>query len=98
MSLPRPPVPASLLVANLRERDEHVANFHRLPSRDVNLFHSPPERGRYLDLSFVGLDLQQRGVLANDLALADQNLDDLGLGEPFAEIGQPKRAGHREPL
>jgi hypothetical protein len=43
-----------------------------------------------LDLSLLGLDEQDRLVFLDLLALGDQHLDDLGLGEAFAEVGEFK--------
>jgi len=53
----------------------------------VNLFNSPSHRRWDLDLRLVGLDLEQWGVLADDIPFVDQHFDDLGFGEALAEIG-----------
>ena len=77
------------------ERDEHGADLHGLPRRHVDLLDPAADGRGDLDLRLVGLDLEQRGVLADDLALADQHRDDLGLGEAFSQVREGKLARHR---
>jgi hypothetical protein len=50
--------------------------------------HAPAHRRRDLDRGLVGLDLEQWRVLGDDIALAHEDLDDLGLGQSLAQIGQ----------
>jgi len=58
----------------------------------VDLGHPPAHGRRDLDRGLVGLDFEQRRVLGDDVALAHEDLDDLGLGQPFAEVGQREGA------
>src|SRR5207244_3787671 len=65
-----------------------------LPGGDMNLLH-PPAHGRGdLDLRLVRLHLEERRVLADHVALADQDLGDLGLGQSLAQVGEDERARH----
>src|SRR3989338_1942875 len=43
----------------------------------------------------VGLDLEERRVLGDDVACGDQHLDDLGLGQALAEVGQDEGPRHQ---
>jgi len=91
----RHPAPTpGLRTDRVLERDEDVPNFDALPRPNVNARHASGKRGRNLDGSLVGLDLEQRRVLGEDVALVDEHLDDLGLGEPLAQIRKRERSGH----
>jgi len=46
-------------------------------------------------LRLVRLHLEQRSVLLDEVAFLDEEGADLGLHEPFAEIGQDERARHK---
>jgi hypothetical protein len=76
------------------ERDEHVPNLDALARPNVNASHAPAERGRNLDGRLVGLDLEQRRVFGEHIALVDENLQDLGLGESLAQVWEYERSGH----
>ena len=69
------------------ERDENRADFHRLAGLHVDLRDASPDRRRDLDLGLVGLHFEQRRVLADHVALAHEDLDDLGFGQALAQIG-----------
>ena len=60
----------------------------------MNAGHASGEGRRNLDGSLVGLDLDQRRVLGDHVALADEDLDDLGLGQALTKVGQRERPGH----
>jgi hypothetical protein len=47
-----------------------------------------PGRGRDLDRRLVGRDLDERVVLGDRVALADEPARDLALGQALAEVGQ----------
>ena len=72
------------------------ANLDGLARANVDLVHAPAERGRYLDGRLVGLDLEERRVLADHVALAHEHLTDLGLGEAFAQVREDEVPGHRD--
>ena len=76
------------------ERDEHVPNLDALARPNVNASHAPAERRRNLDGRLVGLDLEQRRVFGEHIALVDENLQDLGLGESLAQVWEYERSGH----
>src|SRR5438876_389003 len=76
------------------ECNEHLADLHGLPGLDVDTSHATTERGWDLDRGLVGLDLEKRRVLGDDLALVDEDLDDLGLGQTLTQVGQRERPGH----
>ncbi len=82
--------------ADLGKRHEHVTDANGLPGLDVNPLDTPAHRGGNLHLCLIRFDLEQRGVLLDRLALTDQDLHDLGLGEPFAQVGQPECARHHD--
>src|SRR5437899_5673436 len=63
------------------ECDEHLADLHGLPGLDVDARHATAERRGDLDRGLVSLDLEERRVLGDDVALIDEDLDDLGLGQ-----------------
>src|SRR5262249_25547770 len=69
-------------------------DLHRLPGRDVDALDAPAERRGNLDRRLVGLDLQQRRVLAYDVALAHEHLANFRFGQALAEIGERERARH----
>ena len=76
------------------EGHEHRPDLHRLPGFDVDLVDTPPHRGGDLHLSLVRLHLQQGRVFLDHVAFADEDSDDLRLGQPFAQVGQDELAGH----
>jgi hypothetical protein len=49
--------------------------------------HATAEGGWDLDRGLVGLDLEERRVLGEDVPLGDENVDDLGLCQSFTQIG-----------
>src|SRR4029079_4410355 len=55
----------------------------------------PSGRGRDLDRRLVGLDLDQRVVLGDLLALLDQPAGDLALGQAFAEVRELELVRHQ---
>src|SRR6185436_7999203 len=61
---------------------------------DVDLVDAPGHRRGDLDRGLVGLHLEQRRVLGDDVTLAHVHLADLGLRQSFTEIGQDEGAGH----
>src|SRR5206468_3773471 len=74
----RPGRPASSPRRHLRrlvERDQHITDLYGLPGLDVDTSHATTERGWDLDRGLVGLDLEKRRVLGDDLALVDEDLD-----------------------
>jgi hypothetical protein len=72
---------------------------HRPDRRDLALGDEDPRHGaccgrRDLDRRLVGLDLDERVVLRDLLALRDEPARDLALGQPLAEIGQLELIRH----
>jgi hypothetical protein len=61
----------------------------------VDLGDTAPEGRGQLDLGLLGLDQEDGLVLRDLLALGDQHLHDLGLGQPLAEVGQLEVLEHR---
>src|SRR6185503_5022150 len=80
--------------AGLAELDEHLADLHRLAGLDVDLLDAPRHRRGKFNGRLVGLDLEQRGVLADHVALAYVHLADLGLRQSFTEVGQDEGTRH----
>ena len=76
------------------EGDEHRADLHGLPRSHVDLLDPAADGRGDLHLRLVGLHLEQRGVLADDLALAHEHRDDLGLGKAFSQVREGKLARH----
>src|SRR5206468_163306 len=83
--------PAALLF----ERHQNRADFDGLPRLHVDLGDAPRDRRRDLDRGLVRLHLEEGCVLPDEVALLDEHLDNLGLGQPLAQVGQDERAGHR---
>jgi hypothetical protein len=50
------------------------------------------DRRRDLDLGLVGLDLEERRVFSDDVALVHEDRDDLGLGQAFSKVREAKGA------
>jgi len=55
----------------------------------VDLRHASGDRRRDLDGGLVRLDFQEGRILL------DEQLDDLGLGQSFAQVGEHERSRHR---
>ena len=55
------------------EGDEHRADLHRLARLDVHSFHPPRHGRRDLHLGLVGLDLEERRVLRDHVALTHED-------------------------
>ena len=75
------------------ERDERRADLDGLAGRHVDLLHAPAHGRGDLDLRLVGLDLEERRVFPDDVALAHEDRDDLGLGQAFSKVWEAKRRG-----
>ena len=72
---------------------------HRPDRDDVALLredarHAPGGGRRDLDRRLVGLDLDERVVLGDLLAFADEPAGDLALGQPLAEVRQLELVRH----
>ena len=93
---PRPGGAASRPALRIGEGHEHRPDLHRLAGLDVDLLDAPAHRGGDLHLRLVRLHLQQRRVFLDHVAFADEDGDDLRLGEAFAQVGQDELAGHRQ--
>src|SRR5207237_10901957 len=65
-----------------------------LPGLHVDALDAAGHRRRDLHGRLVRLHLEQRRVLAHDVALAHEHLTDLGLGQPLAEVGQHESTRH----
>ncbi len=76
------------------EAHEHGADLHGLSRLHVHRLDAAAHRGGDLDLRLVRLDLDQRRVFLDDVALAHVDRDDLGLGQSLPKVRQPKLAGH----
>ncbi len=81
-----PPAPPSAKVTSA------APTFTDWPGPDVDALDAARERRGDLDARLVGLDFQQRRVLGDVLPLRDEDLDDLGLGQALAEVGQGEGA------
>ncbi len=77
------------------DHDENGADGHRLALLDEDLRDLPGRRGRDLDGRLVRLDLDQRLILADLVALGDEPARDLALGQAFAEVGELELVRHR---
>jgi hypothetical protein len=60
----------------------------------VDLVDAPAHRRGDLDLGLVRFHLQQGRIFLDHVAFADEDGDDLRLGETLAQVGQDELAGH----
>ena len=79
----------------LADHDEHRPDRDDLALGDEDPRDLPGRRRRDLDRRLVGLDLDERIVLGDLLALRDEPAGDLALGQALAEVGQLELVGHR---
>src|SRR5438105_2279713 len=75
--------------------DEHRADRDDLPLGHEDPGHRPRGGRRDLDGRLVGLDLDERVVLGDLLALGDEPARDLALGQTLPEVGELELVGHR---
>jgi hypothetical protein len=61
----------------------------------VDLRDPPSLGGGDLDIGLVRQDADQGRVLANHVALLHEPLNDLALGDAFADVGESKLVHHR---
>ena len=80
--------------AVLADHDQHRPDRDDLALGDEDLRDLAGRGRRDLDGRLVGLDLDERVVLGDLLALGDEPAGDLALGQPFAEIRQLELVGH----
>ena len=73
--------------------DDRRTDVHRVALGGEQLAHGARERRGQLDQRLRGLDLDEHVVDRDAVARADPPLDDLGLGEAFADIGEDERLG-----
>ena len=85
---------AQELLALLADHDQHRTDGRDVPLLDEDLEHGPGARRRDLDGRLVGLDLDERLILLDVVALGDEPAGDLRLGEALAEIGQLELVRH----
>ena len=76
------------------DHDQHGPDRHDVALGDADARHLPRRRGRDLDGRLVGLDLDERLVLGDLVALGHQPAGDLALGQALAEIGQLELVRH----
>ena len=91
-------VAAELELARLADDDELRADGRDLAFGDEDPQHGSAVRRRDLHGRLVGLDLDERVVLGDRLALRDEPAGDLALRETLAEVGEPERARHHARL
>ena len=77
------------------DHDQNGPDRHDLALGDEDLRDGSSRRRGDLDRRLVGLDLDQRIVLRDLLALAHEPARDLALGQPLAQVGQPELVRHR---
>ena len=82
------------LGAVVADHDEHRPDRDDLALRDEDPRHLAGGRRRDLDRRLVGLDLDERVVLGDLLALGDEPARDLALGQALAEVGQLELVRH----
>ena len=76
------------------EGDEHRADLDDVARLRVQGRHGTGEGRGQLDDRLGGLDLGDRLVQGDGVALGDEPLDELGLGKSFAEVGQAEFLDH----
>jgi hypothetical protein len=74
--------------------DQHRSDRNGLALRDEDPSDLACSRRRNLDRRLVRLDLDERIVFADLLALGDQPARDLPFGQPLAEVRQLELIGH----
>ena len=82
------------LAAVLADHDQNRTDGRHLALGDQDARDLPGGGRRDLDRRLVGLDLDQRLVLGDLVALRDEPPGDLALGQPLAEVGQLEFVRH----
>jgi hypothetical protein len=78
--------PATAPVPLRGDFDEGVAHRGRCPLGNEDAGHLPGHGRRNLNDGLVGLDLDERLVTGDRVALPNQPSDDLGAGEPLSQV------------
>ncbi len=85
---------AAGILTRLADGHQRIADKDRGVRSHVQPEHGPGIGGRQLDHRLVGLDLEQRLVVGDHVALGDQPLHDPSFVDPFTHIGEVENERH----